>query len=172
MKVAAFLLILVLAVTVWVVGVGANNTQYLDPIYVLTYNDQNVPVWSFEVGGQTYVYMDGNLTQICPCSCPDRGPGIPVATATLESTEDTPVPSETPAATVTSLASTSTPQATRVVDPNKTPKPTHTDKPDCNSGVGNGSEGCDPGNSDHNGSNDEGEDDEPGNPGHRGGPNR
>ncbi|MDA0791087.1 MAG: hypothetical protein O2780_16715, partial [Proteobacteria bacterium] len=35
----------------------------------------------------------------------------------------------------------------------------------CNQGVGNGAEGCDPGNSDSNGSNDEGADDAPGNPG-------
>jgi hypothetical protein len=38
----------------------------------------------------------------------------------------------------------------------------------CNQGVGNGPEGCDPGNSDHDGSNDE-QDNTPGNPGHKGG---
>lgn len=48
----------------------------------------------------------------------------------------------------------------------------HHDKDDrkCNQGVGNGSEGCDPGHSDdHHSSNDEGDDDTPGNPGRKGG---
>jgi len=43
-------------------------------------------------------------------------------------------------------------------------------KSKCNQGVGNGAEGCDPGNSNHNQpSNDEGEGDEPGSPGRGGG---
>lgn len=49
------------------------------------------------------------------------------------------------------------------------PKPPKTKKPACNQGVGNGPEGCDPGNSNHNHSSNDENGGTPGNPGRKGG---
>ncbi len=68
-----------------------------------------------------------------------------------------------PTGTVTPVPPTATPVPPTVI-PTETPG-----KQKCNQGVGNGNEGCDPGNSDHNQpSNDEGGG-QPGNPGRGGG---
>lgn len=54
--------------------------------------------------------------------------------------------------------------------PEPSDPPKSHDKPKCNEGVGNGSEGCDPGKGNQGKpSNDEGPDDKPGNPGRKGG---
>ena len=85
------------------------------------------------------VWPDGSGDCYCPCE----------VDCELEKTYDTPEPGE-PTPTDTPPDSTPTP----LPEPTSTPAVEPTDKPKCNSGGGNGSEGdpdCDPGNSgDHN----------------------
>ncbi len=57
------------------------------------------------------------------------------------------VPTTTPTPVVTDTTPTVIPSSTPTPEPTATHTPPPTEKPKCNRGLGNGSEGCDPGNS-------------------------
>ena len=90
-------------------------------------------VQTFHVDGRTFVRDTelGILVHWCTNECGGCDVCEPCSTPTNE-----PGPQPTP-------DPTSTPNP----DPTPTPKPEPTDKPKCNRGLGNLSEGCDPGNS-------------------------
>jgi len=86
--------------------------------------------------------------------------GTPTKTGTPTETQtQTATPTETPTQTETPTETPTPPTETPTPPPpteTPTPPPTKTPKPKCNQGIGNGPEGCDPGNSNnHNPSNDE-----------------
>ena len=92
----------------------------------------------------------------CGCPCPTCKDGVQTVVSTEKSSSQTPPPSvvTTPPPVITFTPPVST----------ETPPPHIEEKQKCNQGGGNGSEGCDPGNSNNNqDSNDE--------PGGRGGGN-
>jgi hypothetical protein len=105
---------------------------------------------------------DGSETR-CYCKC---GNGICEVTEQGQNPASTTIPATSvPTVTPNTPAPTATPILT---EPTATPAPTDTPEPaqHCNQGVGNGPEGCSPGNSDHNQPpNDEGQP-ECGYPGH------
>ncbi len=92
-----------------------------------------VPVET-DVPGKTREPLDPTPT------VPDVPPVSP--TETPEPTRPTPGPTDTPVPTTTKIVPTDTP-----VVPTNTPELDKTKKPPCNQGIGNGAEGCDPGNS-------------------------
>ncbi len=116
----------------------------------------------FTVNGETYILApNGNIIHVCPCaSC-----RVPV---TLEQPttcqEDEPCwncetmgngvcgPTQEPTAEPTAEP-TQAPTVEPAVEPTNEPVPT--EKPKCNKGSGNGSEGCDPGNHPERGHDDE-----------------
>src|SRR3972149_6019838 len=85
--------------------------------------DVRVEPYVFEAGGAVCVFYEGQLECFCPCQ-------------NVGSCEQVPTVTHTP---------TVRPTPTYVrEDPTVTPEP---ERAPCNRGLGNGSEGCDPGNS-------------------------
>ena len=108
-------------------GVGASNIPDGVEVFVV---DDHTCVLAIEASGQAMV-----LECFCPCEeeCDVQ-------------TEVAPTPTGRPGQTATVIPTdpvgTPTPQDTPT-----SPPPEPTDKPKCNRGIGNDSEGCDPGNS-------------------------
>jgi hypothetical protein len=153
---------------------------------------------TFEAGGRTCVFYRGQLDCDCPCGKEPCG----ASGTTLSGTRVVTVPQvitvtvidrgagnltldpEAPPGATDSLqpgdeedAIFPVPSASEDRDPDRDRNPAN-DRERCNQGVGNGSEGCSPGQSDNtvnpdhpHGPNDEGPDTAPGSPGRQGGGN-
>ncbi|NIV33065.1 MAG: hypothetical protein GWN58_27550 [Anaerolineae bacterium] len=115
---------------------------------------------------EVYIEVPTYITVTVPGDPPVEVPPaeVPEQEAPNTPTEPDPTPAEIPEQEPKAPENDPGPDPTSTPQPEPKPK----DKDKCNQGVGNGSEGCDPGNSNHNQpSNDEGEGDTPGNPGRK-----
>jgi hypothetical protein len=143
----------------------------------------------FEAGDRTCVYMAGQLE--CFCSCADgrascdapvtiRAEPLIITAPPLSSGTDDGLAGIVRTAEVTETESTSTISRTMSVvlpgpdgDTSDNPDVDTSGNPDkklkCNQGVGNGPEGCDPGNSNHNQPSNDEDGGIPGQPGRQGG---
>ena len=85
------------------------------------------------------------------CQITPGGPEVtvePTDTHTSPTEQPTNLPTDTPPPGPTATPEpTDLPKPTPTVEPTDVPEPTRTPKPKCNRGLGNGAEGCDPGNS-------------------------
>jgi hypothetical protein len=137
-----------------VAGQTITHTVTLDnPNIVLIYEDELTRIYEdTEFGARIVVNKVGGVAVYCPCEeevC--EVPPIPETQETTPVVTETPAPTTTPVPTGTPVPTeTPEPTVTPTTPPSPTPTVEPTEKPHCNQGVGNGPEGCSPGNSDHN----------------------
>ena len=120
--------LLIVAICLMFLPIKAGASDGLPPsVEVFEVDDHTCVLYEFKngVGG-----TEAELECFCPCEELCVEPSV--------TPKETHTPQPTP---------TDKPQPTPTEKPDPTPKPTKTEKPKCNRGLGNGSENCDPGNS-------------------------